>query len=366
IMQGLGHYPTKALGHALGGILGKNAGHEAGHWAGETIRGGVHEWVTDGASGAAQHQGWNPDTFSTTAGALDEGISGLAGLGGRKGGHRHYTGMLTGNGRTKVPGTGITVPDHGAPGRLTLEPTGAEGVPGPVDRTAVSAQRHRMEAPDPTVTSGALLPPGTGSAIVGEARDPDHDFGKPVPPKRIKDHELDDAGDPRYNPLWTPLNQVRPSRLTADRNVTWTYSVTEDGRVMLGSEHPSQAISEEQLTELVAGMRQKDEALAAMTPEQARQAILEKLDGLGHVGIAVGSTPDGRTVPGRSRVAGEFRWREDLGSWAVNDKSGRYMSDTVRADVGASDQLRWLGNVAAVFSAALGIDVHAVPYKQRS
>ncbi|HET9655132.1 MAG TPA: hypothetical protein VFP72_07245, partial [Kineosporiaceae bacterium] len=52
IMQGLGHYPTKALGNALGGILGKNAGHEAGHWAGETIRGGVHEWVTDGMSGA--------------------------------------------------------------------------------------------------------------------------------------------------------------------------------------------------------------------------------------------------------------------------------------------------------------------------
>ncbi|HET9654527.1 MAG TPA: hypothetical protein VFP72_04185 [Kineosporiaceae bacterium] len=112
IMQGLGHYPTKALGHALGGVLGKNAGHEAGHWAGETIKGAAHEWLTDGMSGAAQHQGWNPDPFSTTAGALDEGISGAAGLGGRKGGHRYYRGMLGGNGKTKAPGTGITIPDR--------------------------------------------------------------------------------------------------------------------------------------------------------------------------------------------------------------------------------------------------------------
>ncbi|HET9654263.1 MAG TPA: hypothetical protein VFP72_02840 [Kineosporiaceae bacterium] len=109
VLAGLGHYPTKALGHALGGILGKNAGHEAGHWAADTIKGATHEWLTDGMSGAAQHQGWNPDPFSTTAGALDEGISGAAGLGGRKGGHRYYRGML-GGGMEATPQ--IRIPDQ--------------------------------------------------------------------------------------------------------------------------------------------------------------------------------------------------------------------------------------------------------------
>ncbi|HET9657509.1 MAG TPA: hypothetical protein VFP72_19310 [Kineosporiaceae bacterium] len=142
-MQGLGHYPTKALGHALGGILGKNAGHEAGHWAGETIRGGVHEWVTDGASGAAQHQGWKPDTFSTTAGAIDEGISGLAGLGGRKGGHRYYTGMGTpppnraGTTWVGAATRSMTPPGVGASGNRALIGDGPGRVGGPRERALV-------------------------------------------------------------------------------------------------------------------------------------------------------------------------------------------------------------------------------------
>ncbi|HET9654467.1 MAG TPA: hypothetical protein VFP72_03885, partial [Kineosporiaceae bacterium] len=139
IMQGLGHYPTKALGHALGGILGKNAGHEAGHWLGETIKGAAHEWVTDGTSGVAQHQGWKPDTFSTTAGAIDEGVSGLAGLGGRKGGHRYYRGMLRGG--AGVPDTHITIPD-----KISIDP--------PTPGT------------DPTSTTGNGATPGTGSGTM--------------------------------------------------------------------------------------------------------------------------------------------------------------------------------------------------------
>ncbi|HET9654870.1 MAG TPA: hypothetical protein VFP72_05925, partial [Kineosporiaceae bacterium] len=109
VLAGLGHYPGKALGHALGGVLGAGAGHEAGHWAAEVVRGAAHEWLTDGMSGAAQHQGWKPDTFSLTAGAVDEGIGGLAGIGGRKGGHRYYRSMF-GN-RGSLPGTDITIPD---------------------------------------------------------------------------------------------------------------------------------------------------------------------------------------------------------------------------------------------------------------
>lgn len=76
-----------------------------------------------------------------------------------------------------------------------------------------------METPDPMVTSGEVSAPRTGSVIVGEVRDADHDFGKPVHPKRIKAHELDDAGEPRYIPLWMPLSQIKPPLLTADRDV---------------------------------------------------------------------------------------------------------------------------------------------------
>ncbi|HET9655946.1 MAG TPA: toxin glutamine deamidase domain-containing protein, partial [Kineosporiaceae bacterium] len=153
IMQGLGHYPTKALGHALGGILGKNAGHEAGHWAGETIRGGVHEWLTDGASGAAQHQGWKPDTFSTTAGALDEGISGLAGMGGRKGGHRYYTGMLRGG--AGVPDTNIHIPD-----KITLDPTSAASGPTVTRVAGFPTPAHDGPAGPPSGAPAPLGAPG--------------------------------------------------------------------------------------------------------------------------------------------------------------------------------------------------------------
>jgi hypothetical protein len=121
-----GSYLGRGLGRVLGGMLGENAGHEAGHWAADTFKGGVHEWLTDGLSGLAQEHKWTPDTFSTTAGALDEGISGLAGIGGRKGGHRYYTGMLGGVG---VPDPKIHVPDHLATGRLTSDLTGADSLP---------------------------------------------------------------------------------------------------------------------------------------------------------------------------------------------------------------------------------------------
>src|SRR5512141_1315595 len=112
-----GSYLGKALGHALGGVLSKNAGHEAGEWAADTFRGAVHEYLTDGFSGAVQGQGWSPDTFSITAGGIDEGVSGLAGMGGRKGGHHYYKALLAGS--TRVPDVDIHIPD-----KISLDPTG--------------------------------------------------------------------------------------------------------------------------------------------------------------------------------------------------------------------------------------------------
>jgi hypothetical protein len=94
VLQGLGHYPAKLLGKTLSGMLGRHAGREAGDWAAEALKGAVHEYLTDGVSGAVQGQGWRPDTFSAVAGAVDEGVTGAGSLGRRKGGHRFYADAL--------------------------------------------------------------------------------------------------------------------------------------------------------------------------------------------------------------------------------------------------------------------------------
>ncbi|MET9369075.1 lonely Cys domain-containing protein [Streptomyces griseoflavus] len=181
-------------------------------------------------------------------------------------------------------------------------------------------------------------------------------FGDPVLPKRVKDEERDQDGDVRLNPLWVPLDEVDPDLLiTGNRDAVWLYTVTDDGRVILGTEDLSGIITPEQFDALLAGMREKD-------PDLTAEALRKTLDGLGHTGIAAGFADDGgetagRTLPGRSRVSGEFRWNEKLRSWVVNDKSGRYMSESVRPGLDAAEAADWLTNVAALFSARLGVVV---------
>ncbi|BFO15496.1 hypothetical protein SHKM778_18840 [Streptomyces sp. KM77-8] len=181
-------------------------------------------------------------------------------------------------------------------------------------------------------------------------------FGDPVLPKRIKDEERDRSGDVRLNPLWVPLEEVDPDLLiTGNRDAVWLYTVTDDGQVILGTEALSGIITPEQFDALLAGMREKD-------PDLTARSLREALDGLGHTGIAAGfvaggEADAGRTLPGRSRVSGEFRWSAERGSWVVNDKSGRYMSETVRPGLDAAEAAGWLTNVAALFSARLGVVV---------
>ncbi|WP_158075151.1 lonely Cys domain-containing protein [Streptomyces sp. CB02400] len=181
-------------------------------------------------------------------------------------------------------------------------------------------------------------------------------FGDPVLPKRIKDEERDQDGDVRLNPLWVPLDEVDPDLLiTGNRDAVWLYTVTDDGRVILGTEDLSGIVTPEQFDALLAGMREKD-------PDLTAETLRRTLDGLGHTGIAAGFVDDGgrtagRTLPGRSRVSGEFRWSGRLRSWVVNDKSGRYMSETVRPGLDAAEAADWLTNVAALFSDRLGVVV---------
>lgn len=185
-------------------------------------------------------------------------------------------------------------------------------------------------------------------------------FGESVLPKRVKDEERDRDGDVRLNPVWVPLDEVDPDLLiTGNRDAVWLYTVTDDGRVILGTEDLSGIITPEQFDALLAGMREKDPGLTA-------ESLRKALDGLGHTGIGAGFVDDGgraadsavgRTLPGRSRVSGEFRWSAKLRSWVVNDKSGRYMSESVRPGLDAAEAADWLTNVAALFSDRLGVVV---------
>ncbi|NBM20739.1 hypothetical protein, partial [Streptomyces sp. GC420] len=176
-------------------------------------------------------------------------------------------------------------------------------------------------------------------------------FGEPVRPKRVKEEEKDPDGDVRVNPLWTPLDEVDPDLLiTGNKDAVWLYTVTPDMRVLLGSEKPSDIITEEQFDALLAGMRSKD-------PGLTEEALREQLDGLGHTGIGARFTGSGTTVPGDSRVSGEFRWNPALGKWTVTDKSGRYMSGSVRPGLDPVQAAGWLGNVAGLFGERLGVTV---------
>ncbi|MFE5238788.1 MULTISPECIES: lonely Cys domain-containing protein [unclassified Streptomyces] len=176
-------------------------------------------------------------------------------------------------------------------------------------------------------------------------------FGEQVAPKRVKDEERDAAGDVRVNPLWVPLDEVDPDLLvTGSKDAVWIYTVTGDGRVLLGSEQPSAIVTPEQFDALLTGMRR-------VTPELTADQLRSQLDGLGHTGIAADFGGKGRTVPGPSRVSGEFRWNAERGRWTVNDKSGRYMSESVRPGLDPAVAAGWLERVAGLFTDRLGVRV---------
>ncbi|MFE0440230.1 hypothetical protein ACFW2K_35530 [Streptomyces nigra] len=182
-------------------------------------------------------------------------------------------------------------------------------------------------------------------------------FGPPVLPKRVKDEERDLDGDVRLNPLWTPLDEVDPSLLiTGNPDTVWLYTVTDRGKVIVGAESLSGTLTEEQFDALLTGMR-------TTAPELTAESLRKALDGLGHTSIAadfIGVEKDegtGRTLPGASGVSGEFRWSPALRSWVVNDKSGRYMSTSVRPGLDAAEAAGWLTRVAALFSERLGVVV---------
>ncbi|MFK4105960.1 hypothetical protein ACI2L1_39075 [Streptomyces sp. NPDC019531] len=237
--------------------------------------------------------------------------------------------------------------------------------PAETAETAATADSPRPE-PEPSASASAHLR--------GASPDPDlgRDFGDPVLPKRVKDEERDDTGEVRANPLWTPLDEIDPALLVSGNlEAVWAYTVTEDGRILLGSEAASSVMPEDQFEALLAGMRAAEErgretdpsaTEAPHTPLTA-EALRQKIDGLGHTGLGATFNPDGTLTPGPSRVSGEFRWSPELRSWTVNDKSGRYMSAQVRPDLDPAQAATWVANVAERFTQHLGVHVRPLQIK---
>ncbi|MFJ3042782.1 hypothetical protein [Streptomyces tendae] len=53
-----------------------------------------------------------------------------------------------------------------------------------------------------------------------------------MPPRKTKDHEIDDKGDVRLNPLWVPLSEFSGRDLdNSPEGAKWQYAVTEDGEI---------------------------------------------------------------------------------------------------------------------------------------
>ncbi|MEV6536532.1 lonely Cys domain-containing protein, partial [Streptomyces sp. NPDC051639] len=197
----------------------------------------------------------------------------------------------------------------------------------------------------------------------------DGESGEPVLHKRIKDEELYTLDESRYqepgqavfltpekririNPLAYPMADIRPAKLTENRNAVWLYAVSEETGVVFGSEKVTDVLTPEEFQQLLAGMRRKN-------PDLTAEELTAGLDGLGHTGLAMLFDAEHAhvTTPGRVRLAGEFRWSAERGTWVVNDQSGRYMSEKVRPGLDPVEAGRWLANFARVMSHFTGEDV---------
>jgi alpha,alpha-trehalose-phosphate synthase [UDP-forming] len=75
---------VELLGHLPMRWLAKQIGRDLAEVGSRMLEGAGHEYLTDGVSGVVQNGSWNPDTFTPTAGAFDEGTTAAARIGRRK------------------------------------------------------------------------------------------------------------------------------------------------------------------------------------------------------------------------------------------------------------------------------------------
>lgn len=194
VFQGLGQHPGKLLSKAFGVVMTRNVGHELGDWGAGVLKAGLHEWTTDGLSGFVQNGKWRPDTLSVSAGVIDQGVTGAAGIGRRKGGGRFWLDHLrlerlsagTVPGRLPARSVPVESAGHGSSPKAALpalgsiaqvlrgQGTGAATATVVTYRTLAPLPAHtpvnpaqtRFFAPAPTgivqVMSGDFVPPGEG------------------------------------------------------------------------------------------------------------------------------------------------------------------------------------------------------------
>ncbi|MEV0408531.1 hypothetical protein [Actinoallomurus sp. NPDC050550] len=227
-----------------------------------------------------------------------------------------------------------------------------------------AAAEARMAAAEASATSPLTTPEeaqaGERSTTAGSEHAPeqlDARYGKAVPPKVVKPHELDpqNSEQARLNPLWFRLEDF-PAWLLDDRpDAVWHYVVDEDGQIRLGSEEIMSALRADEWRRLHEGFG--DEEFSQV------EHLQDALGGVAHPTIAASFTEDGAAVPGSARISGELRWNAEGRRWEVNDKSGRYMSKKVRPNLDPQDAARWTANVAEDLSRHLGVEVVPVLYK---
>ncbi|MEV4826147.1 hypothetical protein AB0K10_30300, partial [Micromonospora sp. NPDC049274] len=232
--------------------------------------------------------------------------------------------------------------------------------------TFLDGQRGTLMRPTPPdaeliflpLTAAVSVPPGAvaldPSDILGTfgstaelRRQLDLRFGEIVGPSEIRVQERG-----KLNALWRPLGDLPPGLVTDNRQLAWTFTVTESGQLNLGAELLGQGLDEGELEKLAANISSAGESISA-------EDLAVALD-TGHASVAVAFDESGRVVVQAARISGELRWREDRRRWEVNDSSGRYMVGT-RGEVYNRDRLWWLGNVAAMLSEQLGETVFVAP-----
>lgn len=200
-------------------------------------------------------------------------------------------------------------------------------------------------------------------------------LGTSIPPKRIKDEEMDDERQIRVNPFLVSLDEIpREVILDGKPGAVWHFTAAlreEAARpgvlnwgVMLGSEEALTVMDRMDFLKVLGGMRKAANQQQKEDPDKTidyptQEDLTKGINGLGHPTIAVDFKIHGATKEGNAALSGEFRYDPKLNSGKVNDRSGRYMSKKHRPETEKAPEkiAEWGEVIAKKFSEHLGIPV---------
>ncbi|GAA4263661.1 hypothetical protein GCM10022255_110230 [Dactylosporangium darangshiense] len=240
---------------------------------------------------------------------------------------------------------------------LDLTTSGRPGV-APADPTTplvlAATARPGLDVED---RPGQLDPaPGTGPLPGPATRDQELElrYSHLAGPRAVQQHERDGRGEVRLNPFWYRLDELPPQDVLDRKDTIWSYTVDENGDVLVGTADGRGLRSEEQWDQLLASVRRVE-------PDLTSQRFRELIDGQGHPTLAVGFDAEGRTVVRPARVTGELLWNDRSERWEINNRSNSYMPEVVRGHRPRRDVDWWLANAARQLSERLGKPVATAP-----